>query len=66
MKIYIVPSSFFVPGNIMTPFNLQRDKDETDKRIATIKEQVKRLPGLQNKSNQLAAEIATFDRQYKR
>lgn len=64
MKIYIVPSSMFVPGRIMTPFNLQRDKDEAEQQIRNIEERMKRLPGLRAKVAQLGEEIAEFDRQY--
>jgi hypothetical protein len=62
MKCWIVPSSLFVPGRIMAPIRLTREKEALEKRKAKLEAELAALPG---KIAQAEADIAAVGEEYK-
>lgn len=44
MKVYIMPSSLFVPGRIMSPYRLQKEIDAKHERKLKLEAELARLP----------------------
>mgnify|MGYP003516116274 CR=1 FL=1 len=61
MKCWIVPSSLFVPGRIMAPIRLLRDKEALLARKEKIEAELAALP---NKLNEVNQELTQLGEEY--
>lgn len=62
MKCWIVPSSLFVPGRIMSPIRLTREKEAMVERKAKLEAELAALPG---KIADTERQIAELGEEYK-
>ena len=44
MRCYVVSSALFVPGRIMAPFRLQREREELEQRQVRLQRELSALP----------------------
>ena len=61
MKCWIVPSSLFVPGRIMAPVRLTREREALEARRAELEAELAALPG---KIATTDAELAKIGEEY--
>ena len=62
MKVLIVSSRLFVPGRIMTPFRLMRERDALLEKQERLKAELARIPArIAEAEQQAAAMLSEFE-----